>query len=68
MSPPVMGNVALTSSSAHINLAGRQDLILDVSVIHEFHGDVMQDVGRNGNLRHRDPTSPILLDNMIGER
>ena len=47
----------------HINLAGRQDLILDVSVIHEFHGDVMQDVGRNGNLRHRDPTSPILLDN-----
>ena len=23
----------------------------------------MQDVGRNGNLRHRDPTLPILLDN-----
>ena len=47
----------------NIELAGQQDLIVDVSMIHEFHGDMMQDVSRNGNLRHPDPTLPILLDN-----
>ena len=46
----------------HVKLARKEDMVVDVSVIHEFHGDVLQDVRRNGTLCHQDPSSPILLD------
>ena len=42
-----------------INLAGMEDMVVDVSVIHEFHGDMMQDVRRNGTLFHPDPSPPL---------
>ena len=37
------------------HLGGHQDLIIDVSVVHEFGGDNMVDVSRNGQLRDIDP-------------
>ena len=37
------------------HLGGHQDLIIDVSVVHEFGGDHMVDVSRNGLLRDTDP-------------
>ena len=48
-----------------IKLAGMQDLVVDVSIIHEFHGDVMQDVRRNGTLCHPDPSSPAPLPDCL---
>ena len=39
-----------------INLAGMEDMVVDVSVIDEFHGDMTQDVRRNGTLCHPDPS------------
>ena len=51
-----------------IQLAGMQDLVVDVSIIHEFHGDVLQDVRRNGTLCHPDPSSPALLDSKAKQK
>ena len=51
-----------------IKLAGMQDLVVDVSIIHEFHGDVMQDVRRNGTLCHPDPSSPAPLDSKAKQK
>ena len=39
-------------------------MVVDVSVIHEFHGNFMQDVSRNGILCHPDPTSSALFDRL----
>ena len=44
----------------HINLAGKEDMVVDVSVIHEFHGDMMRDVRRNGISCHLDSSSSPL--------
>jgi hypothetical protein len=38
-----------------VYLGGEADLLLDVALIHEFGGNHMADVSRNGELRHTDP-------------
>jgi len=39
----------------HVNLGGRRHLVLDVAVNHEFGGDHLADVSRNGALRDAQP-------------
>ena len=43
-------------------------MVVDVSVIHEFHGYMMREVSRNGTLCHPDHFSPALLDNKAQEK
>ena len=40
----------------HVNLGGHRHLILDVAVNHEFGGDHLADVSRNGALRDAQPS------------
>ena len=40
----------------HVNHGGTRHLILDVTVNHEFGGDHLADVSRNGALRDAQPT------------
>ena len=44
----------MASSSLH--LGGRRHLIIDVAVNHEFGGDHLADVSRNGALRDAQPS------------
>jgi hypothetical protein len=40
----------------HVNLGGHRHLVLDVAVNHEFGGDHLADVSRNGALRDAQPS------------
>ena len=41
-----------------INLAGMEDMVVDVSMINDFHGDMIQDVRRNDHHRRPPPPPP----------
>jgi hypothetical protein len=43
-----------------LNVAGTSDIIIDVAVVHEFHGSVAQ-ADRHGQLRHPNPDK-VLID------
>ena len=38
----------------HLNVAGPPDIVVDVAVVHDFHGSVV-DAERHGQLRHPNP-------------
>jgi len=44
-----------------LQIIGKADMVIDVSLIHEWSGDCWRDVHRNGQLRHADPDT--LLNN-----
>ena len=46
-----------------LNVAGTSDLVIDVAVVHEFHGSVVQ-VERHGQLRHPNPDK-VLIDKAV---
>ena len=46
-----------------MNVAGTSDIIIDVAVVHEFHGSVAQP-DRHGQLRHPNPDK-VLIDKAV---
>ena len=46
-----------------LNVSGTSDIIIDVAVVHEFHGSVTQDE-RHGQLRHPNPDK-VLIDKAV---
>ena len=48
-----------------LNVAGTLDLIIDVAVVHEFHGNVAHP-DRHGKLRHPNPDK-VLTDKAVAK-
>jgi hypothetical protein len=57
--PTSSGNKRGDLEIKRLNVAGTLDIIIDVAVVHEFHGSVAQD-DRHGQLRHPNPDKVLI--------